>query len=215
MKKKTTTAILLATTMMLALMGCGAASTDVDSSTDATSIEEVTANSESNSSEATSDTGSDSASADSSDTSDTSTASYNATFTYKGETFSFLDDLQTTLDKIDPLGKPCADSPIERDDGSKVYSYDETEHDSDFFINTFIDNGKLSVGQISLMGPNAKTSKGIGIGSTVEEIISAYGKPGNAEAIYDYTYDNYILSFDVRDNKVFSINYISPTIMNR
>ena len=65
------------------------------------------------------------------------------------------------------------------------------------------------------MGPNAKTSKGIGIGSTVEEIISAYGKPGNSEAIYDYTYDNYILSFDVRDNKVFSINYISPTIMNR
>ncbi len=214
MKKKTTTAILLATIMMLALMGCGAASTDTSSS-DAASVAEVNTDTEANSSDATADTSSDSASADSSDTSDTATASDNATFTYKGETFSFLDDLQTTLDKIDPLGKPCADSPIERDDGSKVYSYDETEHDSDFFINTFIDNGKLSVGQISLMGPNAKTSKGIGIGSTVEEIISAYGKPGNSEAIYDYTYDNYILSFDVRDNKVFSINYISPTIMNR
>ena len=199
---------------MLALMGCGAASTDTSSS-DAASVAEVNTDTEANSSDATADTSSDSASADSSDTSDTATASDNATFTYKGETFSFLDDLQTTLDKIDPLGKPCADSPIERDDGSKVYSYDETEHDSDFFINTFIDNGKLSVGQISLMGPNAKTSKGIGIGSTVEEIISAYGKPGNSEAIYDYTYDNYILSFDVRDNKVFSINYISPTIMNR
>ena len=214
MKKKTTTAILLATIMMLALMGCGTASTDTSSS-DTASVAEVNTDTEANSSDATADTSSDSASADSSDTSDTATASDNATFTYKGETFSFLDDLQTTLDKIAPLGKPCADSPIERDDGSKVYSYDETEHDSDFFINTFIDNGKLSVGQISLMGPNAKTSKGIGIGSTVEEIISAYGKPGNSEAIYDYTYDNYILSFDVRDNKVFSINYISPTIMNR
>ena len=136
MKKKTTTAILLATIMMLALMGCGTASTDTSSS-DTASVAEVNTDTEANSSDATADTSSDSASADSSDTSDTSTASYNATFTYKGETFSFLDDLQTTLDKIDPLGKPCADSPIERDDGSKVYSYDETEHDSDFFINTF------------------------------------------------------------------------------
>ncbi|MBO4456102.1 MAG: hypothetical protein J5802_00125 [Butyrivibrio sp.] len=217
MKKKTTTAIILATTMMFALMGCGAASTDTDSSSDAASVAEVDTdtNSDTESTETTDDTSSDSASADSSDAADTATASADDSFTYKGETFSILDDLQTTVNKIDAVGKPSPNSPIECEGGTKIYSYDETKCDSDFFMDTFINNGTLTVSQISLMGSNVKTSKGIGIGSTVEELTSAYGEPTvKADSFYNYEFDNCALSFDTKDGKVFVIYYFNLDFYN-
>ncbi|WP_027208889.1 hypothetical protein [Butyrivibrio hungatei] len=221
MKKKTTTAILLAATMMLALMGCGAASTDTSSS-DAASVAEVNTDSESNTSgdtnnEATADTSSDSASADSSEAADTATASTDDSFTYKDETFSILDDLPTTLDKINAVGTIVPDTPVEIDTGSKLYDYDVNGSDSDFTIVTFTDNGKESVGQISLMGPNAKTSKGICVGNSLKELTSAYGEPtsktGNGY-FYDYKFDNYVLSFDTMDDKVYVIYYYNLDYYN-
>ena len=125
--------------------------------------------------------------------------------------------MQTTLDKIDAVGKPAAGFPVERDDGSKIYSYDETKHDSDFFLNTYIYNGTVSIGQLTLMGPNAKTSKGIGSGSTVEELTSAYGDPVDKDTsgtLYNYEFDKYTISFDTKDNKVFAIYYFSSDFYN-
>ncbi len=221
MKKKTTTAILLATTMMLALMGCGTASTDTSSS-DAASVAEVNTDSESNTSgdtnnEANADASSDSASVDSSESSDTATASTDDSFTYKNETFSILDDLPTTLDKINAVGTIVPDTPVEIDTGSKLYDYDVNGSDSDFTIVTFTDNGKESVGQISLMGPNAKTSKGICVGNSLKELTSAYGEPtsktGNGY-FYDYKFDNYVLSFDTMDDKVYVIYYYNLDYYN-
>lgn len=217
MKKKTTTAIILATTMMLALMGCGAASTDTDSSSDAASVAEVNTDTEANSSDATADTSSDSASADSSEAADTATASTDDSFTYKDKTFSILDDLPTTLDKINAVGTIVPDTPVEIDTGSKLYDYDVNGSDSDFTIVTFTDNGKESVGQISLMGPNAKTSKGICVGNSLKELTSAYGEPtsktGNGY-FYDYKFDNYVLSFDTNDDKVYVIYYYNLDYYN-
>ena len=221
MKKKTTTAILLATTMMLALMGCGAASTDTSSS-DAASVAEVNTDSESNTSgdtnnEANADASSDSASVDSSESADTATASTDDSFTYKDKTFSILDDLPTTLDKINAVGTIVPDTPVEIDTGSKLYDYDVNGSDSDFTIVTFTDNGKESVGQISLMGPNAKTSKGICVGNSLKELTSAYGEPtsktGNGY-FYDYKFDNYVLSFDTMDDKVYVIYYYNLDYYN-
>jgi len=60
----------LAASMMLALTGCGAASTDTSSSSDAASVSEVNTN------------------------------SAEGSFTYKDETFSIFDDLQSFLSKI-------------------------------------------------------------------------------------------------------------------
>ena len=223
MKKKTTTAILLATTMMLALMGCGAASADTDSSSDAASVAEV--NSETNTTDndtnketdADTDTSSDSASADSSEAADTATASTDDSFTYKDETFSILDDLPTTLDKINAVGTIVPDTPVEVDTGSKLYDYDVNGSDSDFTIVTFTDNGKESVGQISLMGPNAKTSKGICVGNSLKELTTAYGEPtsktGNGY-FYNYKFDNYVLSFDTNDDKVYVIYYYNLDYYN-
>ncbi|SFU53111.1 hypothetical protein [Butyrivibrio sp. M55] len=222
MKKKTTTAILLATTMMLALMGCGSASTDTDSSSDAASVAEVntdtnTTDDTSKETDADTDTSSDSASTDSSEAASTTTASSDASFTYKNETFTILDDLPTTLDKINAVGTIVPGTPVEIDTGSKLYDYDATKNDADFGIVTFTDNGKESVGQISLMGPNAKTSKGIGIGSSLKELTSTYGEPTTKRAkgyFYDYIFDKYVLSFDTNDDKVYVIYYYNLDYYN-
>ena len=221
MKKKTTTAILLAATMMLALMGCGAASTDTDSSSDAASVAEVntdtnTTDDTSKETDADTDTSSDSASTDSS-TSGTATASTDDSFTYKNETLSILDDLQTTLDKINAVGTPCPSSPIEEADGSHLYLYDSDANDSNFLMETFISNGTETVGHIGLIGPDAKTAKGIGIGSTVEDLTSAYGEPTRKSlksATYNYEFDKLTIAFMIEDGKITNVDYLNSDFLN-
>lgn len=222
MKKKTTIAILLATTMMLALMGCGAASTDTDSSSDAAYVAEVDTDSESNTTDDTTketdaDTSSDSASADSSNSSGTATASTDDSFTYKNETLSILDDLQTTLDKINAVGTPCPSSPIEEADGSHLYLYDSDANDSNFLMETFISNGTETVGHIGLIGPDAKTAKGIGIGSTVEDLTSAYGEPTRKSLksnTYNYEFDKLTIAFMIKDGKITNVDYLNSDFLN-
>ena len=221
MKKKTTTAILLAATMMLALMGCGAASTDTDSSSDAASVAEVntdtnTTDDTSKETDADTDTSSDSASTDSS-TSGTATASTDDSFTYKNETLSILDDLQTTLDKINAVGTPCPSSPIEEADGSHLYLYDSDANDSNFLMETFISNGTETVGHIGLIGPDAKTAKGIGIGSTVEDLTSAYGEPTRKSLksnTYNYEFDKLTIAFMIKDGKITNVDYLNSDFLN-
>ena len=221
MKKKTTIAILLATTMMLALMGCGSASTDTSSS-DAASVAEVNTDSESNTSgdtnnEANADASSDSASVDSSESADTATASTDDSFTYKNETLSILDDLQTTLDKINAVGTPCPSSPIEEADGSHLYLYDSDANDSNFLMETFISNGTETVGHIGLIGPDAKTAKGIGIGSTVEDLTSAYGEPTRKSLksnTYNYEFDKLTIAFMIEDGKITNVDYLNSDFLN-
>ena len=221
MKKKTTTAILLAATMMLALMGCGAASTDTDSSSDAASVAEVntdtnTTDDTSKETDADTDTSSDSASTDSS-TSGTATASTDDSFTYKNETLSILDDLQTTLDKINAVGTPCPSSPIEEADGSHLYLYDSDANDSNFLMETFISNGTETVGHIGLIGPDAKTAKGIGIGSTVEDLTSAYGEPTRKSLksnTYNYEFDKLTIAFMIEDGKITNVDYLNSDFLN-
>ena len=221
MKKKTTTAILLAATMMLALMGCGAASTDTSSS-DAASVAEVNTDSESNTSgdtnnEANADASSDSASVDSSESADTATASTDDSFTYKDKTSSILDDLPTTLDKINAVGTPCPSSPIEEADGSHLYLYDSDANDSNFLMETFISNGTETVGHIGLIGPDAKTAKGIGIGSTVEDLTSSYGEPTRKSLksnTYNYEFDKLTIAFMIEDGKITNVDYLNSDFLN-
>ena len=224
MKKRTTTAILFATTMMLALMGCGTASTDTDSSSDSASVAEVNTDSDTNTSGDTTkdtvddtDTSSDSASADSSNSADTTSASSDASFTYKNETFSILDDLQTTLDKINAVGTPNPHSPMENADGSHVYLYDSNANDSNFLMETFINNGTEAAGHIGLYDSDVKTAKGIGIGSTAEELSSAYGEPTRKSRdgmTYYYEFDKFTISFDIKDGKITNVDYLNSDFLN-
>ena len=229
MKKKTTIAILLATTMMLALMGCGSASTDTSSS-DAASVAEVNTDSESNTSgdtnnEANADASSDSASTDSSEAASTTTASSDASFEYNGQTLSILDDLQTTLDKLNSAFPNEAQeiSNEKTASGLNGYSYDSVNGgEAQIDILTFDNNGTQTVGQIAIIKESFKTSKGIGIGSSSDDIIKAYGEPttknklGNGIAsLYKYKFGNYNLAFFVDDGKVDSINYLHPDFPNQ
>ncbi len=217
--------------MMLALMGCGAASTD-SSSSDAASVAEVNTDSESNTSgdtskdtDADTDTSSDSASADSSGSSDTATASSDDSFEYNGQTLSILDDLQTTLDKLNSAFPNEAQeiSNEKTPTGLNGYSYDSVNGgEAQIDILTFDNNGTQTVGQISILKESFKTPKGIGVGSSSEDIIKAYGEPttknklGNGIAsLYKYKFDNYNLAFFVDDGKVDSINYLHPDFPNQ
>lgn len=215
MKTRISTAIIFATTMMITLMGCGAASTDTDSSSDAVSVAEVNTDL---TDKTTDNTSSDSAFADSSDVAGTTIASVEDSFTYKGETFSIFDDLQTFLSKINAVGTPSPDTPVEVEElGTHIYDYDGAGSDFDFSMCTINKNGTESVGKISLMGSNVKTSKGITSGSTVEELTSVYGEPtfkAYEGKIYFYENDKYVTSFDVRDGKVFAIYYYATDYYN-
>ena len=218
MKKNAITAMILATTMILTLMGCVSFSADTTSSSDAESVTEVTTDSESNTAETASEAASDNASTDLSGTADAATSSFDEFFTYKGETFSILDDLQTAVDKIDAVGTPASFSPEEvKELGTHIYNYDVNSSDAGFSIITFFNNDTESLGQISLMGSTAKTSKGIGIGSTVDELISAYGEPTektHKDSFYNYKTDEFYISFCLKDDKVYVIYYYNPDFYN-
>ena len=208
--KRKTAVILLASAMMLTMVGCSGNATEfLSEKTEATETREETKTDEGTEDKAD-NASSDSASADSSDVAGITAASIEDSFTYKGETFSVLDDLQTFLSKIDAVGTPTSDSPTEvKELGTHIYYYDVAGSDCDFSMYTINKNGTESIGSISLMGANVKTSNGITSGSTVEELISAYGEPTfkKNEGEYYYEADKYVTSFDVRDGKVFAIYY--------
>ena len=225
MKKKTTTAILLATTMMLALMGCGAASTDTDSSSDAASVAEVntdtnTTDDTSKETDADTDTSSDSASTDSSEAADTASASSDASFEYNGQTLSILDDLQTTLDKLNSAFPNEAQEISDKKTANDfiAYNYDPVNSgEAQIDIFAFDYNGKQTVGQISIIKESFKTPRGIGVGSSSDDIIKAYGEPttkakiaNGIASMYKYKFDKYNLSFFVDNGKVDSIYYFHP-----
>lgn len=221
MKKKNTTAILLATVMMLALMGCGDTSAAAPSSTDTASVAEVNTDSDTktdSTSDTSTDESSDSSSSESTDKTDSATASGDDSFEYNGETFSILDDFQTTKKKADAVCKPVPDYPVlENGDGS-IYQYDPLgKGETQFMFVTFTNNDTETVGQLSVSKPDFKTSKGIGIGSTVEDVVATYGEPtkkSSKDTVYQYKLDNYYIFFDIMDGKVFSIDYMNLDYYN-
>jgi len=84
-------------------------------------------------------------------------------------------------------------------------------------MTTINKNDTESIEEISLFGSNVKTSKGIISGSTIDELISAYGEPTRKTddgMFYFYEADKYVTSFDVRDGNVFAIYYYSIDYYN-
>ncbi len=153
MNKKTTTAI------MLTLMGCGDASGNTSSSPDNVSVAEADADTNNDSSDAAeadendeeSSTESDSSSSDSSVS---STDLADGSFEYSGLTLSVLDDLQTTLDKLNSAF-PNEAQEINNEKTptglhSYGYDYDSSVEDSLIGILTFDNNGTQTVGDISM-----------------------------------------------------------------
>ena len=90
----------------------------------------------------------------------------------------------------------------------KIYNY------SDFVILTVPKDGTDQINQIDINGGNYKTKKGVGIGSSFDDVKAAYGngfsQAGSVYSYYAYTASTeYIpcLYFKIEDNKVVSFSY--------
>lgn len=110
--------------------------------------------------------------------------------------FSILDDGKTVLDK---LGEPASKT----DDG-------------DYHTNKYSNSGELTyctegdtteIVEFKSFSNDWKTSKGITVGSTIDEILKAYGESAceyeseDGEHIISYTYTNgYSIYFTLNDN---------------
>ena len=213
MKKRISAAILLATTMMLALMGCGDASATTMDSSDTSSVAEVNTDTDSDKdtdTETEDAISSDSDSEESTDKADSSVSSSAGTIEYKGETFCATDSLKANLDKADKVAKIAPGYPLEMDTNNSLYFYDEINKDKGDYglaISTFEYQGEEIINGINSSDPEAKTPKGIHPGSTKDEVIAAYGDPLKINDSF-YVYSDY--QFIIENGKVITIGSENP-----
>ena len=183
---------LLASTMIISLVGCGDAASAPANEPAATETSSETENETADETSTTVET----KSADASD----------ASFEYNGKTVSVLDDLETVKAN---LGTPTEEQPSPFSDNSsdKLYVFGS---DPDTIDLATLD-GKVQ--SISVYDYKIKTTKGIGIGSTEEEVLTAYGNSGEkteADGETDILYELGKYSIDFyfdRNSKVITIIY--------
>ncbi len=173
MRQKRITTIIMASAMVLALMGCGNGS--------AADPEEIS----------------------------TEMTQADPSFEYNGKTVSFMDDAQTVVDAL----KSVAENVNEVEaDGGKTFDFEDSEGGYNLTVVTSTEGGSEIVGSVSANGSGFKTSKGIGIGSTAEEVKAAYGKPNEKDKFKKgeldiYRCEGFSFSFNIKDGKVESILY--------
>lgn len=183
---------LLASTMIISLVGCGDAASAPANEPAATETSSETENETADETSTTVET----KSADASD----------ASFEYNGKTVSVLDDLETVKAN---LGTPTEESssPFSDNSDDKLYVFGS---DPDTIDLATLD-GKVQ--SITVYDYKIKTTKGIGIGSSEEEVLTAYGNSGEkteADGETDILYELGKYSIDFyfhRNGKVISIIY--------
>lgn len=206
MVKTKTTAMIMASAMMLALMGCGeSASAD---STEGISItsENIPEENMTESSSAT-----DTNPSEEKKTSD-SNAPEDSIVDFDGKKVSVLDDLDSIMST---LGEPSSKS---NDAISTFYSFGDGKIEC---CAATID-GKEAPITLSVKTDEIKTSKGIGIGNTIDDVAASYGEPTEDNIDEDakakglflhmgyYDFGDYTLAFKYdEDGKVTSYWYIN------
>lgn len=219
MKKERVLAGIITSIMVCGLCGCGASTKYEITSTDSASIEateysaadvsaEASDNTES-SSQMTSEEASSEASIDLTSLSDDE-------FIYKGKRISILSDAQTSLDSLGEATHKVEGA------GDMIYyeygTYNQNEQTGVSFI-TYMKDGKEMPAQFDINVEGVTTSKGIGPGSSKDDIISAYGEPdetmvGGAALIYNK--EDYQLNFLLDANeKVTNFGYQTMEYINR
>ena len=187
---------LVASTMTFSLIGCGdaASTTANEPAATETSSETEAAETAPETADATS-TAVETKSADASD----------ASFEYNGQTISVLDDLETVKAN---LGTPAEEQPSPFSDNSsdKLYIFGS---DPDTIDLATLD-GKVQ--SISVYDYKVKTTKGIGIDSTEEDVIAAYGNSGEKsdsgiETDIMYELGKYSIDFFFKNGKVTAFIY--------
>lgn len=137
----------------------------------------------------------------------TANSSNDAAFEYNGVTVSIRDE---NMDNVfAAFGEP---ESKEGDNPGFYYTFDSGKVGVSSYIINQIDDEKRQEfpDMISIKDENIKTSKGISVGSTEEEVKAAYGETTGVAIdsmnILTYSYDDYIISFII-DQTVSEIKY--------
>ena len=198
MRMKSITTVLMASIMTLIIAGCQNTSpdtsesgSDIPTSTESAVIGEDIPAGISDSSVITTESAS-----------STSASATDAAFEYNGKTISILDDAATMFAN---LGTPEADKSK---NGNGTYVYDN----EGITFNTCGDGDAAETSDLAVTDKTLKTSRGISVGNTKDEVIKAYN---DIEAIDEtdvivYDFGNFYIKFDLDSGKnVTRIRYIN------
>lgn len=194
MKKRNLTAIIIASSMMLTLAGCGVTA-EPDSGNSNGSEVSVSSEAEAPEAEGTGVIENKPSTSDGND----------AAFEYNGKTVSFTDSFDTIKSA---LGEPSFEdqAPTSDDPKDKMYTFGD---DPDT-IDVSVIGGKTD--SIIIYDSNIKTSRGVSVGNTDKDVTAAYGE-GEASKLdgsneIDYDFGDYTLVFFLeKNNTVKAIGY--------
>lgn len=201
-------AISISAAMILAVVGCGVTEEDVTASTADYTVDESTVDISVQTSESK---GSDISSAASSGSSIVPVSSDSATvlsddaFDLNGKTVSILDDTKGILEAVRASYTDISDT----DKDITYYDFCTDGGDSLIHITSFKSEGKESPIELVVQTPGIKTSRGIEIGSSKEDVIAAYGQPeaGDSKDLLKYSFDGFSIQFTTFDDCVKYIYY--------
>ncbi len=110
---------------------------------------------------------------------------------------SLYDDVNDVFDKL-------GESDKEDEFGNIIYD--------DFTIQCYGEGDDMELSGIFTYSENVKTSKGISVGASYDDVVAAYGEPSfeseeDGNKVLNYTYSEYTLSFTMDNDKVASIAF--------
>lgn len=126
-------------------------------------------------------------------------------FTYDGVTVYMHGNAQTLIDKMGTPQKKTKAKSCAYDGEDIKYVY------KDFTLVTYTqkDGGTEYVQTITFTTKNAKTRRGIGIGSSEKNMKKQYGKARPKYGVYTYKKGKMATLFTVEDAKVTAVEYVA------
>lgn len=131
----------------------------------------------------------------------------------KGKTLSVLDNMNSVLDV---LGKPSKKDS----ESAPIFSY--CFHKNDIQISSVSADNSEYPYSFMFQDKNVSTARGIKVGSSADEVIAAYGEPGESidnhddnfdldftNLLYSFENDKYNLTFTISNGKVEQFLYIN------
>lgn len=212
--KKRILALTFASAMVLSIVGCGSTSseagkTDLFETAETTETTEDKPALESEDTVKTDDLGAESnIETDEISQKETADSEVNSdlepnSFMYDGKIISILGDLQTTLDDLGADKK--ADGDVT---GEHIY----TNGKDDIEVVAREVEGKEELSQIIIHDKSVKTSRGIAVGDTEDDIHDKYGDPNDVipvdSLILNYNFDGCSIMFTIDGTEISSIAYM-------
>ena len=212
--KKRILALTFASAMVLSIVGCGSTSseagkTDLFETAETTEVTEDKPAPKSEDTIKTDDLGAESnIETDEISQKETADSEVNSdlepnSFMYDGKIISILGDLQTTLDDLGADKK--ADGDVT---GEHIY----TNGKDDIEVVAREVEGKEELSQIIIHDKSVKTSRGIAVGDTEDDIHDKYGDPNDVipvdSLILNYNFDGCSIMFTIDGTEISSIAYM-------